>query len=123
MSPRDLDEILQSTADALFPDVVKGAKVEVVSRSSDGNTPLHVMAWRGDVEGVRVLLACGADPNAIGDMSETPLHVACRVESPAIVEALLGAGARTDLRSELEVTPSEIAQENPMLLRLLRRKQ
>jgi ankyrin repeat protein len=76
------------------------------------------MIWREDVEAVRVLLTAGADPNAIGDMSETPLHVACRVANPAIVEALLAAGARTDLRGEFDVTPAEIAQENPVLLQL-----
>jgi ankyrin repeat protein len=118
VSARDLNEILQSTADVLFPEILEGAKVEVTSRSPDGDTPLHVMTWREDVEGVKVLLKAGADPNAIGDMSETPLHVACRVASPAIVEALLAAGARADLRGEFDVTPVEIAQEDPVLSEL-----
>ena len=118
MSARDLDEVLQSTADVLFPEVTQGARVEISSRNSDGDTPLHVMAWRADVEGVRVLLTAGADPNALGDMSETPLHVACRVANPAMVEALLAAGARTDIRGEFGVTPAEIARGSPELLRL-----
>jgi ankyrin repeat protein len=116
VSARELNEILQSTADVLFPEILEGAKVEVASRGIGGDTPLHVLTWREDVEGVKVLLKAGADPNAMGDMSETPLHVACRVASPTIVEALLAAGARADLRGEFDVTPAEIAQKIPCSL-------
>jgi ankyrin repeat protein len=122
VSARDLDEVLKSTADVLFPEIIEGARIEITSRGCDGDTPLHVMTWREDVEGVRVLLTAGADPNAIGDMSETPLHVACRVASPAIVEALLAAGARTDICGEFDVTPADLAQEDPVLLQLFANK-
>jgi ankyrin repeat protein len=110
---RSLTDILQSTADVLFPEEIEGAHVELSSRAGDGDTPLHVMTWREDVEGVHVLLEASADPNVVGDMSETPLHIACRKANKPIVELLLRAGARADLRSEFNETPYEIAQQNP----------
>jgi uncharacterized protein len=112
---RSLKDILDATADVLFPEVLEGAVVEVASRSCDGDTPLHVMCWREDIEGVQLLLQAGADPNAIGDMSETPLHVACRVANADIIGKLLAAGARSDIRGEFDVTPIDIAREKPSL--------
>ena len=47
--------------------------------------------------------------NAIGDMGETPLHVAISRNEPEIIKALLSAGARLALVSELGQTPVEKA--------------
>jgi ankyrin repeat protein len=71
------------------------------------------MAWRNDLEAVQILVAAGADVNAIGDMGETPLHVAVRSGNVAMVEVLLRAGARDDIRSEFEFvsTPRALAAE------------
>jgi len=69
------------------------------------------MAWRNDAYGVRRLIEAGANINAIGDMSETPLHVALSHENLEIIEALLKAGANTLLRSEFNLTALETAKE------------
>ncbi|MBK7118963.1 MAG: ankyrin repeat domain-containing protein [Comamonadaceae bacterium] len=61
------------------------------------------MAWRNDIYAVKRLLNAKANPNAIGDMGETPLHVAISQESPEIIQALLQAGAKTNIRSEFNV--------------------
>jgi uncharacterized protein len=70
-----LEEVLMSTSDVLFPAELGERRVEVSSRDVDGDTPLHVMAWRDDVVGAEILLAAGADVDAVGDMGTTPLHV------------------------------------------------
>jgi len=110
---RTLDEVLQSTSDVLFPADLGERPVAIDSHDTDGDTPLHVMAWRNDLEAVQLLVAAGANVNAVGDMGETPLHVAVRSGNVAMVEVLLGAGARDDVRSEFEFvsTPRELAAE------------
>jgi uncharacterized protein len=108
---RTLAEVLESTSDVLFPQDVGEAKVEIDSRDASGDTPLHVMAWRKDRHGVKLLIEAGADVNAIGDMSEAPLHIAVRAEDLENVETLLRAGAKTDIRSEFDETPLEAAQK------------
>ena len=50
-SPRTLEEVLLSTSEHLFPDQLGEAKVTIDSADCDGDTPLHVLIWRGDVEG------------------------------------------------------------------------
>jgi ankyrin repeat protein len=67
------------------------------------------MAWRNDLEAVEILISAGANVNAIGDMGETPLHVAISNQNPEMVAALLRAGARDDIRSEFGSTPREKA--------------
>jgi uncharacterized protein len=106
-----LAEVLASVSDALFPAELGEHPVAIDSRGVDGDTPLHVLMWRHDAEGVAVLIAAGADVNAIGDMSETPLHVALRNEDRPIVDMLIRAGARTDLRSEFGFTATEKAAD------------
>ncbi|HVR69056.1 MAG TPA: ankyrin repeat domain-containing protein [Verrucomicrobiae bacterium] len=107
---RTLAEILESTSDVLFPQGMGEENVEIDSRDTSGDTPLHVMAWRNDRYGVKLLIEAGADVNAIGDMGETPLHVAVRKGNTAIVDALLRAGSDPNIRSEFDKTPQEIAK-------------
>jgi ankyrin repeat protein len=106
---RTLEEILQSTSDVLFPAELGDRQVSLDSTDCDGDTPLHVLVWRKDRHAVDVLIAAGADVNAVGDMGETPLHVAVAQGDEAIIRSLLRAGARTDIRSEFGQTAAERA--------------
>lgn len=110
-SGRSLDEVLQSTSDALFPAQLGNAPVALDSRDCDGDTPLHVLIWRGDIEGALLLIEHGADVNSIGEMGETPLHVAIAKKSNELVWALLRAGARTDIVSEFGQSATVKARE------------
>ncbi|MBI3716631.1 MAG: ankyrin repeat domain-containing protein [Betaproteobacteria bacterium] len=105
-----LEEILQSTSDVLFPAELGEAPVTIDSRDCDGDTPLHVMAWRRDVGSARVLLAAGAIVNAIGDMGSTPLHVAIAQEDTAMIELLLEARATVTNTSEFGSTELQDAE-------------
>jgi uncharacterized protein len=93
--PRTLADVLQSTADVLYPGE-PDREVALDSRDAEGDTPLHVLLWRGDVEGARQVVAAGADVDAVGDLEETPLHVAVRRGLADAVELLLLRSADPD---------------------------
>ena len=106
--PQDAQELLRSLSDVMFP-ANPDTPVQIDSVGYDGDTPLHVVAWRNDVEAVQLLVDAGADVNAIGEMDETPLHVAIRQKNSRMVQVMLRAGARVDIRSEFGETPKEAA--------------
>jgi ankyrin repeat protein len=56
------------------------------------------------------IINAGVDINAIGDMGETPLHVAIHQEDLNLIGLLLRNGARTDIRSEFGETAIEAAK-------------
>lgn len=109
MSARTLADVLSSTSDVLFPAESGATPVGVNTVGIDGDTPLHVMAWRNDVDGARLLIESGADVNAIGDMGETPLHIAVQQANAELVALLLRAGASADIKSEFGTTSREQA--------------
>jgi ankyrin repeat protein len=109
---RSLEQVLQSVSDVLFPAELGDAPVQLKSCDVDGDTPLHVLAWRSDTEGALMLIAAGADVNAVGDMGTTPLHVAISQGNRKLARALIAAGARTNIRSEFGRTAIEDAAAN-----------
>ena len=54
------------------------AAIPISASISVGLTPLHLAALRGRPLMTKFLLAHGADPNALSEHSETPLHLALR---------------------------------------------
>ena len=73
---------------------------------------LVTAATHGRDEVVRWLLEAGVDPSASVSFDQTPLHFAAYVGHPAVVETLLAAGARTDVRErQFDRTPAEWAEE------------
>jgi len=118
-----LDEVLSLVSDALFPAELGEAPVAIDSRGYDDDTPLHVLAWRNDVAGAEVVIAAGADVNAIGDMGETPLHVAIAMDSVEMAKLLLRHGANRKVRSEFDETPMEKAlKKGGPIVKLFRRR-
>jgi ankyrin repeat protein len=78
-----------------------GAEPDLVAeRSGDGFTPLHLAAFFGQADGVRLLLARGASCDAAGTgwMTGTPLHAAASGSHAGIVRMLLTAGADPNAR-------------------------
>ncbi|MEW2513842.1 ankyrin repeat domain-containing protein [Streptomyces sp. NPDC046870] len=70
--------------------------VGMTDRDRLGRTAAHYAAVGGDADGLRVLLAEGADPGASDAEGWTPLHFAAQAQAPAVVEVLLAAGAVVD---------------------------
>lgn len=106
-----LSQVLASCSETLFPADMGSAPVSLQSRDVDGDTPLHVMLWRGNTYGALQLIEAGADVNAVGDMSETPLHIAVKKQNVTVVEALLSAGADPTMVSEFGQMPRQLAEE------------
>ena len=111
METRTVTQILESVSDVMFPDVMGEREVKINSVGYDGDTPLHVLAWRKDKEGIEALIAAGVEINALGEMDETPLHIAVTNKSTEIVRLLLSAGADVNIRCEFGDTPLERAKE------------
>ncbi|WP_374116668.1 ankyrin repeat domain-containing protein [Streptomyces gilvus] len=68
----------------------------MTDRDRLGRAPVHYAAAAGDVDGLRALLADGADPGAVDAGGWTPLHFAAQAQVPAAVEVLLAAGVVVD---------------------------
>jgi ankyrin repeat protein len=84
---------------------LRGADLSV--RGGDGFTPLHLAAFFGGAEAVRVILATGADPDADADnpFEVRPLHSACARGDFECARALLEAGANPNIAQQRGYTP------------------
>ena len=93
------------------------ATVRLVDRIGIGRTLLHVVTdWPGyfpnGPRAVEVLLAAGADPDAVtsgGRHPETPLHWAASSDDLEVAEALIEGGASIDVPGGSIGTPVENA--------------
>jgi ankyrin repeat protein len=83
-------------------------------RSGDGFTALHLAAFFGQDEAVRLLLARGADPDVPGTgwMTGTPLNAAASARHATVVALLLEAGADPDAVQRGGWTPLHSAAHN-----------
>jgi len=91
--------------------------VTVSSRSTSGDTPLHVAMWAQDDQAARALLEAGADVNAPGEDGYTPLHVAVAQNDVALARELVARGALWDKVNEFGSSSrgNALASESPEL--------
>ena len=113
---RKLEEVLQSASDRLFPAEAGKRKVYLDSRSSDGDTALHVFIWANETKKAVFLIENEINIDAIGDMGETPLHAALHQKNITVIKALLHANTRTDIKPDFGKTAKDLAQENGISL-------
>jgi uncharacterized protein len=89
-----------------------GAQVDAISRNAQRNQPLHAaVALSRNEETIRLLLAHGADPNAVQVGGFTPLFSAATANRRDLAELLIENGARADHRCDLEKTAADFARE------------
>lgn len=105
-------------------DLLREAGPDALSaRGVDGFTPLHLAAFFGGAEAVRVLLAAGAPADADNDNAAhvRPLHSAIAAGDHGAAAALLAAGADPNVRQNGGYTPLLQAAhaDDPELSRLL----
>jgi ankyrin repeat protein len=79
------------------------------SRNSEGDTLLHLAAFRGNEDDVRDLVSLGAAVNARGDLGMTALHYAAIGGHIAVAECLLALGADRSLPDDFGQTPAKVA--------------
>ncbi|XP_023313430.1 ankyrin repeat and protein kinase domain-containing protein 1-like [Trichogramma pretiosum] len=60
--------------------------LQIDARDEDGNTPLHMAAYRGDKQLATILLKNGANPNLANENSVTPLHVLSEKNNLAMIK-------------------------------------
>lgn len=79
--------------------------------AAGGDSLLHVAAWNGWEEHVRLLIDEGADVNLIDCSASrrTPLHEACRAGHGRVVELLLRSGARLNALDVSGESPLHVA--------------
>jgi len=84
------------------------------SYSADGYTPLHLAAFFGQVEAMKLLLDRGAKIEAVSTnaMKVTPLHSATAGGSVEAVELLLAKGANANARQHGGFLPLQSAASN-----------
>jgi ankyrin repeat protein len=105
MTTRSFEEIRSAYDDK--PDV---AQLEgPASRLSDGDTLLHLAAFRGNEDDVRDLVSLGAVVNARGDLGMTALHHAAVAGHVAVAECLLALGADRSLPDDFGQSPAKVA--------------
>ena len=89
--------------------IVLGANLDWQGEENYNYTPLHVAAWFGRVEIVRMLIDAGADVNLQDTDGWAPLHVAARFGKVEIVRMLIDAGARMDIQTNNGKLPYDLA--------------
>lgn len=96
----------------IVAELIRGG-ADIHATGTNGWTPLHMAAARGQVEKARLLIDAGADVNRRTeiDASETPLMEAAFRGQPSTVRLLLEHGADPSMRDTVnDRTPLEIAQ-------------
>lgn len=98
---------------------------DISERSYCDDTALHVAVRFFENDVAPELLALGIDINAVGDMNQTPLHVAVSVNNLAMAEYLIDHGASLVMSDDLHGQPpffGAILNENDEMVNLLFRK-
>lgn len=101
-------------------------KFDPDSRDSYGGTALHAAMFQDNLQIVKMLLAAGYDPNAIGPKNGyTPLHDAVWANNTGAAKLLLAAGARTDIKGLDGQTPlaKAEAENKTEMVKILQGKQ
>lgn len=93
-------------------DLLIGRRADVNARSRNAlaNTPLHAALAGGHLNTARRLLEHGTDANAVEAGGFTPLHQAADLGDAEMVGLLLAHGARTDVRTDEQLTPQDLAR-------------
>jgi len=90
------------------PDFYGQTITEINQRNDYGDTPLHIVAFWGDCDAIRILVNAGADVNAKGEHGYTPLMQATGKGRFKVLKLLIRLGAQPIENREGD-RPSDIA--------------
>jgi len=96
-----------------------GGNINVTS--TEGETPLHIAAYEGSIETVKILLEHGASINEGDDLGFTPLYFAIQQEKTDTVQYLLDHGADIYHPTDMDDYPEDVAKatKNKEILRMI----
>lgn len=103
-----LKEVLADAASS--PGFEGVVSVNVHSRGSEGQTPLHWMAVLGDHMAAQLLLRSGAEVDVQDCHGNTALHEAVASRQQTVVRILLLAGASVGIKNRQGQSPKEMAE-------------
>jgi ankyrin repeat protein len=84
----------------------------VNEKNKNGNSLLHIAAWKGHADIVLMLLMRGAEINAIDGKGYTPLLVAIEFRRVEIAKNLIERGASTTMANQAMCLPLHVAALN-----------
>lgn len=110
------EEILQYLLDA-------GAQIDVAAKNEMAVLPLHSALSNRKYRAAEILIAHGADVNAMQSAGWTSLHYAAAVGNARIVEQLLAAGASRTMHNHSGQIAADVASEkgHELIAELLRK--
>ena len=88
------------------------ADAKLAARNALAVSPLHSACAARSVGIVKLLLAHGADPNAVEGSGLTPLHTAAGLGERELIALLLAAGADRARRANDGSTPADVARKH-----------
>lgn len=104
LDPEDFDEPVQNFLAELMQTTdaedLKQAATLLLQDEVDFSPELAAMGVEPDVGLITLLIATGADVNALNPYGLSPLHVAAKYNYAHIVDMLLTAGAKVTVRSQ-----------------------
>jgi hypothetical protein len=81
------------------------------ARQSDGNTPLHLVCLKGNLDFVELLIQYGADINMQNTVAgKTPLHLAVEEGNEELIQILISNGVDAGIKDHFERTAIEYAE-------------
>lgn len=83
--------------------------LDVNTRSSYGNSMLHIFVVQNDMKRLRCAIAMGAEVNTKGENGYTPLHEAVEQGNLAAIRLLLESGANKDIETDEGLTSLQLA--------------
>ena len=82
---------------------------DITRKNNDGDTPLHLAAWYGNLDRVKELLNKSADVRVKNLNGKTPLHYAVQQGHLEIVQLLVFQGADVNAKDNFGDTPLHMA--------------
>jgi hypothetical protein len=89
------------------------------SPGPDGDTPFHIAAYDGDIDGLKTMLPYVSDINLRGDIGNTPLHYAISNQQLTTAETLISFGANVNVGNDYGDTPIDYMEGDEMFSQVL----